>query len=521
MDYFIDDMLNSRRGSTKSLPTSPSPTEPPFPPFPTLTRKKKTKTVKFPEGTSSNVLESSKASDAVAVPLPETPAQTTVASAENPSLPGSFLTPQLLATTSGPVQTDYFSAAELPPSGETLAVPSLAVPPESPAPAFFTPALELPLPIPELSQAGAESMESTEEQKPSAEGRNDPVTEPTVAVDSMTATTAATEHQQQRDVQPEEQLSAAEEVSRDQNESPPPVLHLSLTPIPVLHSQPAILIGLSGSPSSGKTTVAHLLSAVLPDNTPRFIVHQDDFFIPRHLLVPNEDGELAVDSRDAVNMSAFKRLLEYAKREGQLPRGFQSAQPDDGEDRALSQVPMAEIEQMQDTLAHTQSLQDGRPIGIVEGPWLYQSETVRHLLDVKLLLRATKETSRTRRFEKSDYCAAEPEERYQHTREYFNGVVWYNHVQEHKVLFEDGDVEAEPISRICEGVGVSVQPNPDMTLGKALRWVVEVVGKGFEEVAHHQNRHIESIVRDRVEYEFCNCNEGILGKIRQTIFDIL
>ncbi|KAL8663729.1 MAG: hypothetical protein Q9202_003675 [Teloschistes flavicans] len=492
-------MLNSRRGSIKSLPTSPSPAEPPLPPVPALTRKKKAKTAKSPDGRRSSVAEGLRAPVAAAVPLPETPAQTTAEPTKSRALDRGQLSPKSLATTSGPAQWDYFSAAELPPSGERLAVPSSAVPLQSPAPAFFTPTAELPSSVPELAQTEETPMES-------AEGPSQPAEQASLAVEI--------ESQGQK-IQHEEPALAAEEMSRDQLESPPPLLHLSSTPIPVTHNQPALLIGISGSPSSGKTTFAHLLSYALPHSTRWFIIHQDDFLTPRHLLVPSEDGELDADGRHAFDISAFKRLLEYAKREGRLPLGFHSTQPDDARDCALSQVPTELMGQMQDAFARASSLQESRPVGIVEGPWLYHSETIRELLDVKIMLRARKGTSRTRKFEKQGHYA------FWHSRDYFDHVIWRNHVREHEVLFENGDLEAKPITKVCEGVGISVQPDPDMTLMEVLQWVIEVVKKGCKAVAHHQDRGVESIMMEKVEFDLCSCNEGILGKIRQAIFDIL
>ncbi|KAI4101977.1 MAG: hypothetical protein L6R37_004693 [Teloschistes peruensis] len=494
-------MLNSRRGPVKSLPTSPKPADPPLPPVPTLTKKNKAKTVQFHEGRRSSVVEGLRVPLAAAV------------NKEGIALDDSHLSPLSLATVSGPAHLDYFPAAELPPSRKTLAVPSLARLPASPAPAFFTPVAELPSPVSELAHMEERSMRPEGLTKP-AEQASFPVEEP-ILVAAIESEGWGSE------IQHKKPPSTAKEISRDQLVSPPPVLHVSSTPIPVIHSQPALLIGISGSPSSGKTTFAHLLSYALPPTTPWFIIHQDDFHSRRHLLVPGKDGELDADGPHAFDMSAFRRLLEYAKREGRLPSGFHSTQPDNARDRALSQVPTALMAQMQVAFAHVSCLKEGRPAGIVEGPWFYQSETVRQLLDIKILLRAGHGASRTRRFEKQDHHTGEPRGALWHTRDYFDRVIWGNHVHAHEVLFENGDLEAKPIISICDAVGISVQPDPNMILTAALQWVVETVRKGCETVNYRQDRDVESVVMEKAEFDLGDCNEGFLGKIRRAIFDIL
>ncbi|KAL8708780.1 MAG: hypothetical protein Q9225_007552 [Loekoesia sp. 1 TL-2023] len=398
MDYFIDDMLGStRRGSAKSLPTSPAPSEPPLPPTPTPTRTKKAKSVKFP--------------------------------------------------------------------GEK-----------------------------DLAEAGRSNAEvsTTEQQQVVAYSKEE-----------------------------EGEATAAKEMPADRVESPPPPLHVLQTPVPVIQNQPAIMIGLSGSPASGKTTLAHLLSLVLPPTTSSFIIHQDDFFIRKHLLIPDADGRVNVDYRRTVDFTAFKMLISYSKRKGRLPPGFRSLQPKEQQEDALSPVSPEIIERLRASLAGLPSLHDGRSVGIVDGFLLYHSETIRNLIDIKMLLRASKEASKSRRFERlhHDGLGSDQESHPWDTTEYFDRVIWRNYADEHAVLFEDRDVEGRPELTICEGVDILVQPNLDMGVEEVLQWVVEVFRKGCEEAAYGHERDIVSAVDWENEYEACNCNEGFLGRIRQAIFD--
>ncbi|KAL8696894.1 MAG: hypothetical protein Q9201_007426 [Fulgogasparrea decipioides] len=428
-------------------------------------------------------LKASAAPNAAAVPLPETPAPSTASANQG------MLSPKSVATEAALTPSDNFPVVELPPPQPTLAAS---------APAFFTPATELP------------------------PGSSQPAGDPPTAMEADAAPAA---EEQDAAVHPDEASSVAKELPEDvpenRAESPPPVLHLSHSSVPVIESLPAILIGLSGSPSSGKTTLAHFLSSILPPATPWFIIHQADFFNPKHLLVPDNNGKLDIDGRHAINFSAFKRVLEYAKREGRLPPTFLTLQPEAERERALSQISSAVKEQMQASLLNVQSLESGQSIGIVEGSSLYRSETVRSLLDTKFLLRTSKETSRIRRFEEPNNLDSNLERTHHDRIDYFDRVVWRNYTRDHEVLFEDGNVEGRPQRRVCEGFGIQVQPYMDMSLSGTLQWVLDMFRRDIEEVACHHDREVASLLDSKAEFEFCNCDEGLLGKIRQTIFDLL
>lgn len=504
MDYFIDNMLgSSRRGSTKSLPTSPAPLEPPLPSTPAPTRVKKVKGVKFPGDLTSSVAESSRRSKAVdvfvaaAVPLPDTPAPPKVPPQSDKSNSEAELrSPESAVVTVA--ESDYFSVAGFPRPASVLSglrVHESSIPNPS---AFFTPMSELP--------PAAQELPHSVEDAAGAERSN--------------AKVAVTE-QQQPAAHREEEASGAKEVPEDRVNSPPPSLHILHTPVPVIHNQPAIMIGLSGSPASGKTTLAHLLSLVLPPTTPSFIIHQDDFFVRKHLLIPDADGGVNVDYRRTVDFTAFKKLISYSKREGRLPPGFRSLQPKEGQEGALSHVSPEILGRLQASLAGLPGLHDGRSVGIVDGFLLYHSETIRNLLDIKALLRASKETTRSRRFERLPRDDLRPgqESHPWDTTEYFDRVLWRNYANEHAVLFEDRDVEGRPEFSICEGVDILVQPNLDMGVEEVLQWVVEEFRKGCDEAADGHEREMVSAVDRKNEYEACNCNEGFLGRIRQAIFD--
>lgn len=309
------------------------------------------------------------------------------------------------------------------------------------------------------------------------------------------------------------ELPAAREVLPDE------ILNLSRTPVPVVDDQPSILIGVSGITSSGKTTLAHLLFSIVPPTTPVFLIHQDDFLVPKHLLVPLRNGGYDADGINAIDFASLKRVLRYSKREGNLPSTFRTMQAEEDERmHAVSLVSQDELDDLKAMVTRSGLFQAGRPNGIVDGSLLYHDPTIRSLFDVKVVLRASRESSRRRRFEKPEYLGSEPGDDYWRTREYFDRVIWPNYTEEHGPLFEDGDVQGRPIVGLCEQLGIVIQPEIDLSVPEALKWAAESILKDISDKQFRKTR--DDGLRSQ-EYQICNCDHGWLGKIRQTLFDLL
>lgn len=293
----------------------------------------------------------------------------------------------------------------------------------------------------------------------------------------------------------------------------------NIMPIPVVDDQPSILVGVSGITSSGKTTLAHLLSSIFPPDVPVLLLHQDDFLVPRHLLVPSRNGELDADGPDAIDLASLKRVLKYVKYKGKLPPRFHTMLAEADEHiRAISSVSQDELEDLKALITRSELFQTGRPVAIVDGSLLYHDPTTRSLFDVKILLRASRESSRRRRFEKPEYTGSESGDDFWRTRDYFDRVIWTNYSEEVGPLFENGDVQGRPIVELCERLGTAVQPELDPSVAEMVKWAAESIVKDLSNQKFQKTR--EHVSRSQ-RYEICRCDQGWLGKIRQTIFDLL
>ncbi|KAK3954662.1 hypothetical protein QBC32DRAFT_383247 [Pseudoneurospora amorphoporcata] len=96
-------------------------------------------------------------------------------------------------------------------------------------------------------------------------------------------------------------------------------------------TQKAVVIGISGCSSSGKTTLARLLRDIFPST---FILHEDDFYKPES-EIPMKDGLTNWDCPEALNIPDMTAALEHIRATGELPvststRPFLSCRHDHG-----------------------------------------------------------------------------------------------------------------------------------------------------------------------------------------------
>ncbi|KAK7746970.1 ribosylnicotinamide kinase [Cytospora paraplurivora] len=106
--------------------------------------------------------------------------------------------------------------------------------------------------------------------------------------------------------------------------------------------QKAVVVGLSGCSSSGKTTLARLLRDIFPNT---FILHEDDFYRPeeesvfaemRWLEIPLADtpprlpfkgGVRDWDCAESINIPDLEKALSYIRAEGAFPVSTTSSGP--------------------------------------------------------------------------------------------------------------------------------------------------------------------------------------------------
>lgn len=239
----------------------------------------------------------------------------------------------------------------------------------------------------------------------------------------------------------------------------------------------ALILGISGVSSSGKTTLARLLRDIFPNT---FILHEDDFYkTDAEIPINRSAGDVADwDCIDAINLPKFEESLRYIRKIGMPPPDLISKE--DKNDVGKVDVDATVIDDLK-WKAGRWMFQDVPPVAIIDGFLMYSEDMreIRDCFDVKLLLRTDFKTGKARREARSGYVTIEGW--WEDPAGYWEKVVWPNYVKDHAFMFEDGDVEGEVRQDVVDGLGVKVMPEGaqgDMTA--LLKWAYAVLTSALE-----------------------------------------
>lgn len=217
--------------------------------------------------------------------------------------------------------------------------------------------------------------------------------------------------------------------------------------------QKAVIIGISGVSSSGKTTLARLLRDIFPNT---FILHEDDFYKTDAEIPVNKDGVQDWDCLESINLPDLEKALDYIRTHGTLPDWLYSKEDHNSVgESGVSRERIAELKQeAHDSLPAHQRL----PIAIVDGFLLFSEDmkAIRELFDVKLFLRTDYKTAKTRREARSGYVTLEGF--WADPPGYVDNVVWPNYAKEHAFLFHDGNVEGTLKEDLAERLRIKPMP---------------------------------------------------------------
>ncbi|KAK8039125.1 P-loop containing nucleoside triphosphate hydrolase protein [Apiospora rasikravindrae] len=268
----------------------------------------------------------------------------------------------------------------------------------------------------------------------------------------------------------------------------------------------AVIVGISGASSSGKTTLARLLRDIFPST---FILHEDDFYKAESEYVlsyafilfftlyysPTRDGLLDWDCAAAIDIPGMAKALAYIRQHATFPVSLIQAQKhtsrtdhgtkpfvDSKEDKnSVGQCPVSDAKREEMRKKVEAWLQPGQPghevlmqsqqqdgdgggglkICLLDGFLLYSREMqeVMDQLDVKMFLLVSKAKATQRREARDGY------------------IVWPNYAEAHAWLFEKGDVEAKLDGAVLKEKNILAQQGRglDVDMDTTFEWTVDTL----------------------------------------------
>ncbi|KAK4994742.1 ribosylnicotinamide kinase [Elasticomyces elasticus] len=237
----------------------------------------------------------------------------------------------------------------------------------------------------------------------------------------------------------------------------------------------AVVLGISGVSSSGKTTLARLLRDIFPKT---FILHEDDFYMT-DVDIPVRDGIADWDCIEAINLPAFNDALSYIKTNGKSPPDLISQE--DQNSVGESGVDPGVVKELHQEAHSKLNDQPALPLVIIDGFLLYSEDMkdIRELFDIKLFLRTDYKTAKARREARSGYVTLEGF--WEDPPGYVDKVVWPNYVKDHAFLFKDGDVEGDLDEDVVERLAIDTMPiDAQGNMTACLRWAYKTVMEVME-----------------------------------------
>lgn len=241
----------------------------------------------------------------------------------------------------------------------------------------------------------------------------------------------------------------------------------------------AIVVGISGCSSSGKTTLARLLRDIFPNT---FILHEDDFYKPEDQL-PIRDGLVDWDCAEAISVPDLVAALNHVHETGTFPTFV--ASKEDQNTVGACPVPDSVLAAQKARVASWLSpgqpghavLESDERICLLDGFLLYAPAVapVMASLDVRLFLLVSHQKAAARREARDGYVTLEGF--WKDPPGYVDRIVWPNYAESHAWLFEGGDVEGRLREDVLRENGILAQVDKglDVDMSTTLEWAVGVL----------------------------------------------
>ncbi|CEP61821.1 ribosylnicotinamide kinase LALA0_S04e01464g [Lachancea lanzarotensis] len=230
-------------------------------------------------------------------------------------------------------------------------------------------------------------------------------------------------------------------------------------------AQKILLVGISGCSSSGKTTLAKIITNLIPSAV---LLHEDDFFKHDEAIPFDEKFQVSNwDSPAALDLPLFRKELDHIRETGNISAQLiHNDNHDNNSGVSLNAQTQRKIEEKFDTAFRNSNV----TVVIVDGFMMYHDAELSKKFDLKVLIRAPYITLKNRRAARSGYKTLESF--WVDPPFYFDEFVYKSYRESHAHLFKNGDVEG----KIKADSGVSDYMNDDSTdINEALMWLCDLI----------------------------------------------
>ncbi|KAJ5908802.1 Phosphoribulokinase/uridine kinase [Penicillium taxi] len=303
-------------------------------------------------------------------------------------------------------------------------------------------------------------------------------------------------------------------------------------------SSKALIIGLSGPSSSGKTTLARLLQRIFcrvplssQNQMNTFIIHEDDFYHPDDKIpyTTTRSGKRVQDwdTAAAIDTKFLAQALSYVRENGRLPPRL--ASKEDQNKESDSGVPDSLVQELREAVKQKLNGAEGlthNTIAFMEGFLLYgppeistsaNSNPLRPVQDqihLSLFLPASYSSVKTRREGRSGYVTIGPapdasdftaETAKEHQDNgpvdleqeddrppqnvwtdppgYVDDIVWPRYVEDHAwLLVADESVEGDLVAKVGDGTNVRTDVGVQVCPGQGALGMEDVVKWAVDEI---------------------------------------
>ncbi|QPG76231.1 hypothetical protein FOA43_003617 [Brettanomyces nanus] len=197
-----------------------------------------------------------------------------------------------------------------------------------------------------------------------------------------------------------------------------------------------IIIGLSGASSSGKTTVANFLKKLFPNSD---IIHEDDFYYPDEKVPFNQEiQDRDWDCPEAINFEDFVVVVDKLKHNIPIDkRKSIHLEKTNISNHVKTKVSISP--ELHDILVgKIEHALGDRKVFLIDGFLMFQNETLRKLMDIRLFFRTDFSTLKHRRSSR-EYSIDSGV--WMDPPFYFEKRVWPQYYKYHHSLFVDGSDE--------------------------------------------------------------------------------